>query len=288
MKKRSKILIVFVFLGVIRLLFVFAIIIWITYIVHINNKVKSIMSRIDESYDFVYYNDYDFYYKGERHYFGHFLEKNDYNFDIEYISHDYLIYSKHNNKRYDYYLMNGSGDIMLIYSSQFDYHIDALSNNILYFRYKDDNIIYDLITKEEKKISVEEYYLKAFETKYILKYDQSLTINNIFITDTYSNETKEISIEKLLDNELIYNLYIERKKISLNPLDIKSIWLYKNNIYISISPENINGITIKYEFDSGTIEIVNRFSWKYLEHLHFCYIGNADCEPIEYLLNNQK
>ena len=143
-------------------------------------------------------------------------------------------------------------------------------------------MVYDTSSQIESEISIEDYYLAVYNTKYLLTYDDLF-----FITDTSTGIKKSITIDKFLNNSMINELYEARKKLMNSDMKIRNVYFIKNEIYVDISIENTNGITVKYDFESGKTDIVGKVHFKWLEHIKSTYLADATCQPIECLLSQK-
>lgn len=245
-------------------------------------KLGKIASQINENYEFLYYNDIQFYYKGEKYFIGDILEDS-HDFDIQYINNYYFIYSCRNNQLYEYYSINENGENTFLFSSHNKYIIGNFYDSRIYFENNKCFYLYDIKKQMETAITIDEFYLKAFGSKYTVLYN-----DGYIITDTSCNVSKKIQLSNLCENNLIKEMYDTSKKSFFGPrLEIKCVEVKENNIYINISADNINCVTIKYDFDLEKVIIVDKACWKYLERLKSFNLNNDVCRPLEYLLSKE-
>lgn len=254
------------------------------YVNYWYKKIDALLTEISESNDFLYYNDEHFYYNGNSYSFYRFFEDIDYRRDIVYISNDYLIYSEYNdNKKYDYYLIDYNGNVSLLYSSEKG-GLCAFIDNTIYIKRKVGNSyyygLYNVGSQVEEELTIEEFYLKVYDSKYTVAYD-----NGYIVTDTSTGLSKRISIKNLLNNEVILELHNAKKKLFLSDLIIENVMVSKNEVFVLISTDGIEGLTIRYDFDSAVSEVIDKFGWEYLEpYVIISSLNNDVCKPLEYLL----
>ena len=281
MKIKAKVMIIF-FTGLLGLIIVASMI--FVYTDYWYKKIDELTEQIEESNHYLYYNYHDFYYKGEKYRFDDYVGDKPYD-RICFINCDYLIYSNKTSECTEYYAIDNSGNTSLIYMSQSECYIDAYRDGLLFFttnKYlykKIKYIVYDTSSQIESEISIEDYYLAVYNTKYLLTYDDLF-----FITDTSTGIKKSITIDKFLNNSMINELYKARKKLMNSDMKIRNVYFIKNEIYVDISIENTNGITVKYDFESGKTDIVGKVHFKWLEHIKSAYLVDTICQPIEWLL----
>ena len=263
------------------IVFIFTFKLLIDHILY-DSKLGEIALQIDENPHFLYYNNHQFYYKGKSYYIDNVLANNDYNYVIKYINNDYFIYSHSGNNGYDYYVIDEYGNNRFLFRTQDNYTISGFIDDIIYFEKNDYYYLYDVNNSIEIEITIDKFFMKAYDSKYTVLYN-----NGYIITDTSCDVSKKINIHNLFDIELIAELYNTSKKTLLGPrLEIKSIEIEKQNIYINISADNVNCITVKYYFDLDTCEIVGRSTWRWLEHAKSFHLNGNVCKPIEYLLSS--
>lgn len=250
-------------------------------------RIDELTEQIEENNYYLYYNNYDFCYKGEKYHFGNYVSDKYYD-KLCFINCDYLIYLNATSEGFEYYSLDNNGDTNLIYMSQNECYIDAYIDGLLFFttnKYlykKNKYMVYDTSSQIESEISIEDYYLAVYNTKYLLTYDDLF-----FITDTSTGIKKSITIDKFLNNSMINELYEARKKLMNSDMEIRNVYFIKNEIYVDISIENTNGITVKYDFESGKTDIVGKVHFKWLEHIKSTYLADATCQPIECLLSQK-
>ncbi|MBP5551261.1 MAG: hypothetical protein J6X93_04355 [Bacilli bacterium] len=249
------------------------------------NVIDEMVGQIDENDNLLYYNDYNFYYKGEKKNLGNYVS-NVFFDRICFINGDYLICLKQNAKSIDYYLMDHNGSINLIYTSKDECYIDAYIDDSLYFttnKYLGKNIkyiAYNVYDKIESEMSIEDYYSTVYNTKYLLTYGECFRV-----IDTFSKVAKDITIDRLLTNSIVNNLYEARKRLMNSSMTIMNVYFIDNDIYIDVSIDNKNGITLKYDFESEKIDIVGKVCFEWLEHIKSSYLFDGNCKPIEKILS---
>lgn len=286
MKKNKKITLIVILSSVLLLFFLVSFI--FKYEDDTYKEIKMILSKIERSNDYLYYNDEHFYYKGNDYFFDKFFEDTNYSRGIEFINNDFLIYSEYNKRMYYYYLMDREGNSELVYCSKGD-RVEAFIDDTIYLKTRVGNAYcygtYSLVTQTKEELTIEEFYMKVYDSKYFITWD-----DGYIVTDTKLNSSKRISIKTLLCNPIIKDLYNARKKLLFAPdLIIENVMVYKNDIFVLISPDGVEGITVKYDFDSETSDVIDKFKWKYLEPYVIMFDLNKDvCKPVEYLLEFDK
>lgn len=282
MKKNKKIIFIVILSSVLLLSFLVSFV--FQYVDDTYKEIKMILSEIEGSEDYLYYNGEHFYYNGIDYSFYKFFEDIDYSREIVFMNNDYLIYSEYKKKMHHYYLMDSNGKSELVYSSKTG-GLHALIDDTIYLKIKVSNGyyygIYNVGTQIEEELTIEEYYMKVYDSKYIITWD-----DGYIVTDTNTNSSKRISINTLLGNQVVKDLYDARKKLPFSPdLIIENVMVYKNDIFVLISPDGVEGITVKYNYDSGISEVIDIFGWEYLEPYVIIFDLNDDvCKPVEYLL----
>jgi hypothetical protein len=277
-RKKKFLIIFFSILSILVLYFTTIIIVGVIIENSQNEIIEKYLSSIPNDNHFIYkYFDSSIIYENEYLNLEKYIDKKD--IYVEYVTENYLIYSKRKSHTYSYYVIDSDGNSYFLFKNDERVRWNYYNEGNFYIEGQNEFYSYDINQNDLITITYDEYFSANDNKNQAVQYDKK----QLKITDVDNGLYKYFSLDHYQQNDIIEKLLGLQKK-----LEMHNFLVVGEDIYILVYVNYTYAVVIKYDLQMETISFVDKIINGYKDDKTIMfYLENQKCYPLDAIISKK-